>query len=416
MEGDLYQHVMHALRNPEKRILGATKGTDPNGPRVMSKVFGNRLKVARKFDIDDALLERVFQEPSWAELTKDNGNLPIKTITRNVVEAEQELRLPFKDCWIEFSAKTYNAHVASFDWAEGKVGVSDQPNKADPACGVTLNKLFEFEKAGIFLTEKFDGQIDMHLFFSLDGDNRIYIGMLGRSVRSGPTEKPLSDVALRHVSLLMYGVDFQNEPLSEAYSGYLDILHNSRIHEMRQVFGDEYTDKAFKNFVEPWTPYYTRISWEILRVLNYPWVVREQARFERSKKGRSPKVTPRDSYYRCKIKLPKPDGVETRQLEPRDEAYGKRLHQVRGHWRVYRDEHGDFVKRTWIREHRRGDAKLGVVLKDYVLTGEGTSCAQKGTSCAQKGTSCAQKGTSCAQTGGNVSSTNTSQPTENVNG
>ena len=392
MEGDLYQHVMHALRNPEKRILGATKGTDSNGPRVMSKVFGNRLKVARKFDIDDALLERVFQEPSWAEMTKDNGNLPIKTITRNVVEAEQELRLPFKNCWVEFSAKTYNKHVSNFDWAGGSVGVENNGEK----------KLLEFDKAGIFLTEKFDGQIDMHLFFSLDGDNRIYMAILGRSVRSGPTEKPLSEVGIRHVSLLMYGVDFQNEPLSEAYSGYLDMLHNSRIHEMRQVFGDEYTDKAFINFVEPWTPYYTRISWEILRVLNYPWVVREQARFERSKKGRSPKVTPRDSYYRCKIKLPKPDGVETRQLEPRDEAYGKRLHQVRGHWRVYRDEHGDFVKRTWIREHRRGDAKLGVVLKDYVLTGEGTSCAQKGTS--------------CAQTDSNVSSTNTSQPTENVNG
>lgn len=398
MEGDLYQHVMHALRNPEKRILGATKGTHPDGPRVLSKTFGNRLKVARKFDIDDALLERVFQEPSWAELTKDNGNLPIKTITRNVVEAEQELRLPFKDCWIEFNAKTYNAHVSDFDWATGLVGVSG-----------TVDRLFEFEKAGIFLTEKFDGQIDMHLFFSLDGDNRIYMAILGRSVRSGPTEKPLSEVGIRHVSLLMYGVDFQNEPLSEACSDYLDLLHNSRLHQIREVFGNEYTDKAFENFVEPWAPYYVRISWEILRVLNYPWVVREQARFERSKKGRSPKVTPRDSYYRCKIKLPKPNGVETRQLEPRDEAYGKRLHQVRGHWRVYRDEHGDFVKRTWIREHRRGDAKLGVVLKDYVLTGEGTSSAQKGTSCAQKGTS-------CAQTGGNVSSTNTSQPTENVNG
>ena len=391
MEGDLYQHVMHALRNPEKRILGATKGTHPDGPRVLSKTFGNRLKVARKFDIDDALLERVFQEPSWAELTKDNGNLPIKTITRNVVEAEQELRLPFKDCWIEFNAKTYNAHVSDFDWATGLVGVSG-----------TVDRLFEFEKAGIFLTEKFDGQIDMHLFFSLDGDNRIYMAILGRSVRNGPTEKPLSEVGIRHVSLLMYGVDFQNEPLSEACSDYLDLLHNSRLHQIREVFGNEYTDKAFENFVEPWAPYYVRISWEILRVLNYPWVVREQARFERSKKGRSPKVTPRDSYYRCKIKLPKPNGVETRQLEPRDEAYGKRLHQVRGHWRVYRDEHGDFVKRTWIREHRRGDAKLGVVQKDYVLTGEGTSSAQKGTS--------------CAQTGGNVSSTNTSQPTENVNG
>jgi len=392
MEGDLYQHVLHALRNPEKRILGATKGTDPNGPRVMSKIFSNRLKVARKFDIDDALMERVFQEPSWAELTKDNGHLPIKTITRNVVEAEQELRLPFKDCWIEFDAKTYNAQVADLDWSVGRVGLENEGDR----------KLFEFERAGVFLSEKYNGQIDIHLFFSLDGDDRIYMAMLGRSFRNPVLEKPLTDVALRHISLLNFGVDFQYEPPSEAYDGYLELLNRTRITEMMEVFGDEYTAKAFENFVEPWAPYYVRISWEILRVLNYPWVVREQARFERSKKGRSPKVTPRDSYYRCKIKLPKPDGVETRQLEPRDEAYGKRLHQVRGHWRVYRDEHGDFVKRTWIREHRRGDAKLGVVLKDYVLTGEGTSCAQKGTS--------------CAQTGSNVSSTNTSQLTENVNG
>ena len=124
-------------------------------------------------------------------------------------------------------------------------------------------------------------------------------------------------------------------------------------------------------------PYLIRLSWETFRVLNYPWIAQGANPIREIKEGRSPKVTPRDSYYRCKIKLPKPDGVETRQLEPRDEAYGKRLHQVRGHWRVYRDEHGDFVKRTWIREHRRGDAKLGVVLKDYVLTGEGTSYAQR---------------------------------------
>jgi len=392
MEGDLYQHVLHALRNPDKRILGSSKGTDPNSARALFKLFNNRLKTARKFDIDNALLERVFQEPSWAELTKDNGHLPIKTITRNVVEAEQELRLPFKDCWIEFDAKTYNAQVADLDWSVGRVGLENEGDR----------KLFEFERAGVFLSEKYNGQIDIHLFFSLDGDDRIYMAMLGRSFRNPVLEKPLTDVALRHISLLNFGVDFQYEPPSEAYDGYLELLNRTRITEMMEVFGDEYTAKAFENFVEPWAPYYVRISWEILRVLNYPWVVREQARFERSKKGRSPKVTPRDSYYRCKIKLPKPDGVETRQLEPRDEAYGKRLHQVRGHWRVYRDEHGDFVKRTWIREHRRGDAKLGVVLKDYVLTGEGTSCAQKGTS--------------CAQTGSNVSSTNTSQPTENVNG
>ena len=35
---------------------------------------------------------------------------------------------------------------------------------------------------------------------------------------------------------------------------------------------------------------------------------------------------------------------------------------------MYKDEFGDVRNRTWIREHRRGDPKLGVVLKDYVLT------------------------------------------------
>jgi len=52
----------------------------------------------------------------------------------------------------------------------------------------------------------------------------------------------------------------------------------------------------------------------------------------------------------------------------RKEAYGKRLHQVRGHWRVYKDEFKNVKSRTWITEHRRGNAKLGVVHKDYHLT------------------------------------------------
>jgi len=91
---------------------------------------------------------------------------------------------------------------------------------------------------------------------------------------------------------------------------------------------------VFEEYLEPWAPYLTRVAWEALRVLNYPWVAKEPARVEHSRKGKRPNVTPSDSYYRCKVVLPKPDGAETRHGEIRQEAYGKRTHQEREHWRA----------------------------------------------------------------------------------
>ena len=366
MEGDLYQHVMYALRKPEKRILGAHKPERPDAGRLLNELLGGMLKTARKFDIDDALMDEVFKQSSWAELTQNEGNLPVKLMTRNIVEAQSELRLPFKHCWLEFSGTKFNEHMESLGWAGGYVGT-----KRDDE-----SKLYRFERVGVLLTELHDGQIDAYCFHNIAEINEIYMSMLARSFKTKGRRPPENLDIYNHMSVLMYGMDFQGESYTEAYDGYLDMLRSTGCIHMQEIFGEEYTKRCFEEFKEAWVPYLIRLSWETLRVLNYPWIAKEQTRFEKSKKGRSPKVTPRDSYYRCKIKLPKPDGVETRQLEPRDEAYGKRLHQVRGHWRVYRDEHGDFVKRTWIREHRRGDAKLGVVLKDYVLTGEGTSCVQ----------------------------------------
>lgn len=400
MEGDLYQHVLHALRKPEKRILGAHQPEKPDAGRRLNDLIGGMLKASRKFDINDDLLREVFKQNSWAELTQNEGKLPVKLMTRNILEAQSELRLPFKHCWMEFSGYEFNKHMESLGWTGGFVIFVGEDDK---------KWLYQFDRVGVLLVQQDDGQIDHYCFHSAEETDMVYMGMLGRSVRGVERMPPDKLDAYNHLSVLMYGMDFEQEPYTEACDGYIKMLRSTSCIHMQELFGEERTKQVFEEFREPWVPYLIRLSWETFRVLNYPWITKEQTRFERSKRGRSPKVTPRDSYYRCKIKLPKPDGVETRQLEPRDEAYGKRLHQVRGHWRVYRDEHGDFVKRTWIREHRRGDAKLGVVLKDYVLTGEGTSYAQKGTSCAQKGTS-------CAQTGGNVSSTNTSQPTENVNG
>jgi hypothetical protein len=44
-----------------------------------------------------------------------------------------------------------------------------------------------------------------------------------------------------------------------------------------------------------------------------------------------------------------------------------REHEVRLHWRTYRNEDGSVKKRIPIKEHKRGDARLGVITKSYRL-------------------------------------------------
>ena len=132
------------------------------------------LKTARKFDIDDALMDEVFKQSSWAELTQNEGNLPVKLMTRNIVEAQSELRLPFKHCWLEFSGTKFNEHMESLGWAGGYVGT-----KRDDE-----SKLYRFERVGVLLTELHDGQIDAYCFHNIAEINEIYMSMLARSFKT----------------------------------------------------------------------------------------------------------------------------------------------------------------------------------------------------------------------------------------
>ena len=82
-------------------------------------------------------------------------------------------------------------------------------------------------------------------------------------------------------------------------------------------------------------------------------------------------VTPYDSHHRVKLTLPKTKGRVIVPKQPkRKESYGVRLHEVAGHKRHYRDASGYVYKIVDIPPHSRGDAKLGVITKDYVVEKE----------------------------------------------
>ncbi len=356
--GDLYPAVLHALKKPHKRIVGAVKGDTDEG-RASAKLIANRLRVAHRMDVDDRLLNIVFKQPSWVGMTKDKGLMPISVMTENVMESYRELRMPFRQGWIEFSGELFNEEMRKHEWAMAEE--SSVP----------------FDRVGIFMwghgkNSVTGGQyIDSLCFGSFEKDPAIYMSALGRSLNSrDPNARPTKEDAVKHQSLLLFGVDFQDADISEAAPGYVDLVESCTVPSVESIFGPELLAHVYEDYGEPWAPQLTRIGWEILRVLNYPWVDKHPASPNSNKgnKSKRPNIAPYDSYYRCTVQLPKEDGIEMRPAPLRVEKYGKRLHVVRGHYRTFRDEFDNVISRTWIPQHSRGNKALGVVHKDYFLT------------------------------------------------
>lgn len=103
----------------------------------------------------------------------------------------------------------------------------------------------------------------------------------------------------------------------------------------------------------------------VFSMLNYDWVVKEKREAQAERKYRYGKFHKGNSHIVLSIDLPKFQGVTVmpRGFGAMNES-SRRQHSVRGHWRRYRKT----GQRVWISPHLRGDPKLGVITKDYVLT------------------------------------------------
>tara|TARA_R100000808_G_scaffold4391_3_gene14545 strand:- start:38 stop:1336 length:1299 start_codon:yes stop_codon:yes gene_type:complete len=99
----------------------------------------------------------------------------------------------------------------------------------------------------------------------------------------------------------------------------------------------------------------------LLAMINYDWVAPLPTPLRSSQKSIAyGKRKPHSVYYRLGLTLPK-EQIQLRCKEPRQSS-PKREHEVRGHWRRYQNG-----KVVWIKSHRRGNASLGIITKDYVL-------------------------------------------------
>ena len=357
----------------------------------------------------------------------DDLELPLfLQLQRDAVEAVRNFRLPFKRCWLEFSSEKYNHLVAmdpSMDSLLNSGQKAENASRLDGDIHHSLNAwplqnpdnreekwLYEPKVIGQYMADleqtrgkgnpgatgfkiqTFSGGIGSMSDVPLDAETRKDLGCKVVPIRS---EKVFGMTGLEQArqqgwwkgdpvftwdrdkkhshSGMHFDIPVPKKFANNLLPEYEEILQGVSFDAMDWFYVQPQDDIEDGWFLGEWfAPFAQRLTMKIIEILNYPFIETKPASLNRNQgsKGKRPNIKPFDSYYRCKILLPKPDGVEIKQPPCRDEAYGKRLHQVRGHWRIYKDEFGEIKRKTWIREHRRGDAKLGVVLKDYHLTTE----------------------------------------------
>lgn len=106
----------------------------------------------------------------------------------------------------------------------------------------------------------------------------------------------------------------------------------------------------------------------LLGLLNYDFIVQESVvppkKINHLSFGRN---TPKSEYKVLEITLPKPRGKRVYEKIFTGQGSPKKEHWRRGHWRVLRTKDGKLKKRVWIDQMKCGNAKLGTIIKDYVL-------------------------------------------------
>ena len=361
--GELWAELQHNLERPNWRMPNFAKFEETTERKKEARKLAHEeqkaMYMARRFDVDQECADMIY---NWNEMNLDGNWMEQVSGFYNVV---LELQMPFESMWIEFPDK--EGHVIGClakDCGDKFTFQLFKDTQDDVLAHEYLLEISKEEYADWVDQDDLEGTGNItsaKIFGEACWGYNKYLLLL-HTPDIGPVTRKENNQMRNWLSLSYLCSSpplwhWKQKPVPPLFKKTDDP------NMLMPIDGARLTDDHRLSL---------RFVVLLIFSLNYPWVQKEEPSLNQNqgKKSRRPNIKPHDSYYRCKITLPKPHGIETRSSEPREDAYGKRQHQVRGHYRIYRDENGDVKRRTWIREHRRGDPKLGVVLKDYVLTGD----------------------------------------------
>ncbi len=334
--GELHGSVIHALDRPQSRIQGfggmAEKKFDMKDFKRTASNEQRTIRLARRFDVDQELSEYIADLPL---LTRPTGEL--------ISGILPQVRSPFPTMWVEFSAPKTDVDVECDLFP-------DEHNRVVGCLVEDANTHLEFQ----FFTE------GRYHWWGVQYHRDRESHWPGELLKNNETEHYpiMSSVIARRC----YGMDHVHESLESI------VRHTNPV--LKSMYAPNASVQGTSTMEDFFFGRMTLFVCMLIQTLNYPWVSYEPVMVVTGKKSKMPSLRPHDSYYRAKIVLPK-EQHEMREVTPiGDPQHAKRLHQVRGHWRVYRNKDGSFRKRVWVAQHTRGNVKLGVVLKDYQLTFE----------------------------------------------
>lgn len=367
--GDLKAEVTQALRQPYLRLDGfgnfkssrKWKSYVKNAARKSQ--HGNNVNNAICYEISDEIID--FLRPSV-----------IKGSQRALFQAMLNARPRHNNLWIEmrspemdFSGTSFSHRPIVAHWIYSIPRVNQYRN------GQT--KLVAVKRGEVFCLERFNEITEATRLDSHEGNPR----------RAGM--QPLgaiTDAWSRQGKVLNpKGVDRNGRQLaSDLLIKNLWFLGSKEIEMSPDLSGilKERWTQGLNNYIQD-TEENMRMSIEekdhirtyawvmaILSLMNYDWFVEKPKSVKlKGVKPRKGDIMSYDSHHRVELVLPKTRGHVVVPMQPkRNESYGVRLHEVAGHKRHYRDENGYVYKVVDVKPHKRGNAKLGVITKDYVVT------------------------------------------------
>ena len=349
----LLDKYMAALQQPDKKLLNATGKSIAKNRDVIAE--RQRARQAHVFIVDDQLLKHLFMTyakacPHW------------------MLEAIKTVRLPYDTMWIEnfeHDATEYE-HDA---WGTPKV-LRDHDN------------LHTDQKRGVFLEAIYH--------------NNEQIGFNYYVVQDMYAEKRIS------ATPVSFAVFNDRKVVAKPLSGYFEKTAIKSLIE--KAYGKRWCESKRESHEEQLHLlgehlqfHTTQASWQYLKSDDTEEVGHWNGRALASQMGTLPYIvwlltTLNDNQQavqahdvvkrkRYMINGQSRTGVDYKTLTidlsktrvNHDEIKlgngpSKREHDVMGHWRHYRNADGSLKRKVWIRSHKRGDAALGVVIKDYQLT------------------------------------------------
>lgn len=372
--GELHDKVVYETNKPFIRIEGFGKDSNREGyvyktSKTDRKKFKrqvleehNTLKhFIRRFDIDDELARYIL--PVYERLKRD----PTK-----ICNLMENIKLPFNFMWIEFKIGYTNIE---------KPDASQEPK----VLAVAVTKPAEEPNNIFFHFYSEDGYFPIGYKIHGEGEETPLQNMMDDPSLSTEEREANHSEHSRLISRYIYGMPPPNQLDDNEQWGELETdFWESFAHEQFRyqklldrttMFNIDYYVGAVNPVTEQlmnvgYLGMVLRFALIAIETLNYPWVQKEQKMRVVGKKSKTPRIVPHDHYYKAKIVLPKDEVVEIERNTPREDFYGMRQHQVRGHWRVLKNEFGEVRKRIWIDSFVRGNPKLGIVHKDYVLEGD----------------------------------------------